>query len=126
MNFALTTEETSHNLTAEVTLIGEDILVALWGGDKPHIGAVAAAQPRPSLKEAEGFSASTSVICFVGHKEDELAKYLADKLASAFNKRVVVTAGAHWDDISEAGIEQVKRNTRKMAELLLQRIRSQS
>ncbi len=48
--FTVKTEENSYNLSASVRLIGEDVLVAIWGGEKPHIGAVAVAQPRPSLK----------------------------------------------------------------------------
>jgi hypothetical protein len=47
--FTVKTEEDAYNLSASVRLIGEDVLVAIWGGEKPHIGAVAVAQPRPSL-----------------------------------------------------------------------------
>jgi len=30
--------------------IGQDILVSIWGGTRPHIGAVGMAIPMPSLK----------------------------------------------------------------------------
>ena len=50
--FTVHTEEDAYNLSASVRLIGADVLVAIWGGERPHIGAVAVAQPRPSLNSA--------------------------------------------------------------------------
>lgn len=123
MGFTVTTQEGDYDLTADVSLIGNDIMVSIWGGDIPHIGAVAASQPRQSLKDPRAVSSSTSVICFIGHKEDELTKYIAGRLAAAFNVRVVVCAGAHWNNISKEGIEKVRRNSIVLAEQLLERIR---
>ena len=34
---------------AQVEVLGDDLLVVLWGGTRPHIGAIGVAQPRPSL-----------------------------------------------------------------------------
>jgi hypothetical protein len=73
MEFTLKTETGGYDLTANVRRIGPDLLVAIWGGEAPHIGAVAAAQPRPSLRNPAVTSASASVICYPGHKEDDLA-----------------------------------------------------
>jgi len=87
------------DLEAQVRSIGQDLLVAIWGGEKPHIGAVSIAQPRPSLRDPKSTSATASVICHLGHKEDELAKALSEVLAAALNTQVVVTAGIHWDNI---------------------------
>ena len=98
--FTLQTEEDAYNLSASVRLIGDDVLVAIWGGEKPHIGAVAVAQPRPSLKDPAVTSSSASVICLVGHKEDELAKAAAEILAATLETQVVVTAGIHWDNLA--------------------------
>ncbi|MFQ5533418.1 MAG: hypothetical protein ACE5EM_01155 [Sphingomonadales bacterium] len=122
MEFFASTETGDHDVSAHARKIGEDVLVAIWGGDKPHIGAVAAAQPRPSLDDRTRTSASTSVICFVGHKEDDLAKHAAQTLASALKVRVVVTAGIHWDNITPDGIKSVRCNCKsviaKVADLL--------
>ena len=109
--FTITTDLDAYNLKAAVRRIGNDILVAIWGGEKPHIGAVAVAQPRPSLKDSRKTSASASVFCFVGHKEDDLAKAVSEKLASALNTSVVVTAGIHWDNLDVEGIRQVLKNS---------------
>jgi hypothetical protein len=118
--FTVKTEEDSYNLSAGVRLIGEDVLVAIWGGEKPHIGAVAVAQPRPSLKDPDVTSATASVICLVGHKEDELAKASAEILAAALNTRVVVTAGIHWDNLDPEGIRRIIQNSEILVEMILQ------
>jgi hypothetical protein len=124
--FIIKTEEDAYNLSASVRLIGEDVLVAIWGGEKPHIGAVAVAQPRPSLKDPDVTSSSASVICLVGHKEDELAKAAAEILAAALKTRVVVTAGIHWDNLAPKGIQHVVRNTETLVEMILARLAAET
>ena len=124
MEFTLKTNEWAYDLEAGVRLIGKDLLVAIWGGEKPHIGAVSVAQPRPSLKDPNFTSATASVFCFVGHKEDELAKAASEILAAALNTQVVVTAGIHWDNISEEGIRKVIRNSEILVDLILEKIAS--
>lgn len=119
--FTVTTREGRFDISATVRLIGTDLLVAIWGGDSPHIGAVAAAQPRPSLRDPEVTSATASVICYVGHKEDSMAKAASEYLAAAFNTRVVVTAGIHWDNLTDENIRQVIKN----GDVLLEMIRQQ-
>ena len=116
----LKTDRGAFDVEADVRRIGEDYLVSIYGGEVPHIGAVAAAHPRPSLKDPSVVSATASVICYTAHKEDDLAKQAAEKLAAALNTRVVVTAGIHWDNLSEAGINQVIENSRKLISLILE------
>lgn len=122
LEFTVRTYTGEYDLEAGARRIGDDLLVAVWGGEKPHIGAVAAAQSRPSLRNPENISATASVICFPAHKEDELAKAAAEVLAAAINGRVVVTAGIHWDDIGKEGIEKVIRNSEILVDLLLEKV----
>jgi len=122
--FKIKTNEGAYDLEAGVRLIGQDLLVAIWGGEKPHIGAVSVAQPRPSLKDPEITSTTASVICLPGHKEDELAKAVSEILAAALNTPVVVTAGIHWDNISKDGIQKVIENSKILVDLILERIAS--
>ena len=119
--FTLKTDTGAYDLTASVRRIGPDLLVAIWGGEKPHIGAVAFAQPRPSLKDPEVTSATASVICNVGHKEDELVKAASEILASALKTQVVVAAGIHWDNLDENGIQTIIKNSRILVEMILER-----
>jgi hypothetical protein len=62
------------------------------------------------------------VICLLGHKEDDLAKVTAEILAARLNTHVVVTAGIHWDDLDEEGIQQVIQNSHILLEKILERI----
>ena len=119
--FSVQTDEDSYNLSASIRLIGEDVLVAIWGGERPHIGAVAVAQPRPSLKDPDLTSASTSVFCFVGHKEDELAKAAAEILSATLNTAVVVTAGIHWDNLDEEAILRIIKNSEILVDMILEK-----
>jgi hypothetical protein len=119
--FTINTSEGSYDLSAGIRLIGQDVLVAIWGGEKPHIGAVAVALPRPSLKDPEVTSASASVICLVGHKEDELAKPAAEILAAALNTQVVVTAGIHWDNLDSQGIQRIIQNSEVLVDKILEK-----
>jgi hypothetical protein len=120
--FSIKTEGDAYNLSASVRLIGEDVLVAIWGGEIPHIGAVAVAQPRPSLRDPDVTSSSASVICRVGHKEDELAKAAAEILAAALETHVVVTAGIHWDNLAPEAIQRIVRNSEILVEMILARL----
>ena len=79
---------------SSVQRIGPDLLVSIWGGTHPHIGAVAMAVPRPSLKDPKKVSATSSNFTFVGHKEDLLAKKISEKIASQLKTNVIVTAGS--------------------------------
>ena len=126
MEFHVGTKQGEYDLEAHVLSVGKDLLVAISGGDEPHIGAVAVAQPRPSLKDPGMTSSTASVFCYVGHKEDELAKDAAEKLAASFNTRVVVTAGIHWDDLSEEGIQKVIDNSKLLLDLIRDRIEAQT
>ena len=116
------TETGSFDIEAGVRRIGDDLLVAIWGGEKPHIGAVSVAQSRPSLKDPEAMSATASVICFPAHKEDELAKAVSEVLAAVLDTRVVVTAGIHWDNISEDGIRKIISNSKILVDLILKEV----
>ena len=119
--FTLETDTGAYDLTASVRWIGPDLLVAIWGGEKPHIGAVAVAQPRPSLKDPEVTSATASVICNIGHKEDELVKAASEILASVLKTQVVVAAGIHWDNLESKGIRRIIRNSEILVDMILER-----
>ena len=98
--------------------LGKDFLLSVWGG-VAHIGAVAMAQPRPSLADPGRLSATASVFCYVGHKEDGVVKEVSERLAAALDAKVVVAAGLHWDDLDPEGILQVQENVRALLEMIV-------
>lgn len=101
-------------LEAQLIRQGEDLLVRIFGGTKPHVGAVAIGIPRPSLSEAGKTSASVSVFTLTGHKDDVLAREAADYLAAAANRTVVVVAGFHIDSAGRDEIRAVCENCRQL------------
>jgi hypothetical protein len=125
VEFRVKTDKEGYNLEAFVKKIGQDLLVAMWGGVRPHIGAVAVAQPRPSLKDQSLRSSTASVFCYPGHKDDIVAKEAAEKISSALNTNVTVTAGIHWDDIDEEGIKAVRKNSRQLVAMIIEEITTQ-
>ena len=122
MEFRVKTDKEVYNLEAFVKEIGKDFLVAIWGDERPHIGAVAVAQPRPSLKDESLRSATASVFCYLGHKDDIIAKEAAEKISSELNTNVTVTVGIHFNDINEAGIKAVIENSRQLINMIIERI----
>ncbi len=107
-----------HRITARALACGTDLLVSFTGGDTPHIGACATAVPRPSLRPGGPPSASASVLCVSGHKEDLPARQAALALASACGRVVCVCAGFHVDDASPADIELLQTNFTSLLEAL--------
>ena len=122
MEFTIKTDTKAYNLDALVKQIGQDLLVAIWGGEKPHIGAVAVAQPRPSLKDESVVSATASVFCYLGHKDDIIAKQAAEKLSATLNTNVTLTVGIHWDDLDEAGIRTILGNSQQLVNMIIEKI----
>jgi hypothetical protein len=106
--FTSGTDETL--LTGEVKLLGNDMVVYISGGSHPHVGAVAVGIPRPSLDDPEKTSASVSVFTMTGHKDDELARETAHRLAAALGRTVVAVAGFHIDGATPDQIRQVLSN----------------
>ncbi|NQU71518.1 MAG: hypothetical protein HQ514_13275 [Rhodospirillales bacterium] len=116
--FSVRSAEDSYLVEAEAVRIGADVLVYIWGGDSPHIGSVAAAQPRPSLADPAQTSATASVLSYVGHKDDAVAKNIAEMLAASLETNVVVTAGIHWDNLSPDGIDKIVLHCHEIGESL--------
>jgi hypothetical protein len=123
--FDVETDEPHYNLKSHVVRIGDDILVAIYGGDRPHIGAASMSQARPSLKDPSQTSATASTFCYPDHKEDLLTKEVSMALSSALGVNVVVVAGVHYDDIDKDGIEQVIQNSRTLTRLILASLASE-
>ena len=106
----------------QVQEIGPDILVSVWGGTRPHIGAVGMAVPRHSLKDAKKWSATSSTFTFLGHKEDTLVKEISERLATRLRKNVVVTAGLHWNSITPQEIKIIENLTEGLSDRILKKL----
>jgi hypothetical protein len=120
--FKVEVSEDRFRIRGSVQEVGDDLLVSFWGGTKPHIGAVGVAIPRPSLKDPQKWSATSSTFTFIGHKEDALVKKISERLASHLKRNVVVTAGLHWEDITSKEIKLIENLTEKMSGQILKKL----
>jgi hypothetical protein len=109
-------------LEARVEEMGEDLVVAVGGGERPHVGCVVLAQPLPSKVPGRGRSASCSVLTIPPHKEEPLARGIAVKLAETLGRVTVVTAGVHDDNLDAAGIACYLRLGQELGDELAKRL----
>jgi len=120
--FSIILSKGKFTIEGQVQEIGPDLLVSIWGGTRPHIGAVGMALPRHSLKDPRKWSATSSTYTFIGHKEDTLVKKISERLATQLRKNVVVTAGIHWDSITLKEIKIIETLTEKLSDRILEKL----
>ncbi|MDD4168679.1 MAG: hypothetical protein PHD36_00165 [Desulfotomaculaceae bacterium] len=102
-----------------VSVTGDGLVVQLFGGEKTHVGAVAIGLPRPGLSDPAKISCNTIVIPLLGHKDDEVAKPVAEEIVVACGKPVVVAAGIHLDHAGPGEIETLVENCFAAVRLLI-------
>lgn len=103
-------------LKALINFSGKDMNISVVGGEVEHIGAVALAQPRKSLKDKSKLSATASTICVIGHKEDVLAKKMAEEVSKKFDCIVVCSVGIHVEDATIEDITEINTNFNQLIE----------
>ena len=96
----LTKKFKTYNITCSAVKMGNDWNISIYGGDIPHIGALALGIPRPSLEDKNKISSSVSVLTITGHKEDVIVQKIAKILSSTLNSTVVISCGIHIDNIT--------------------------
>jgi len=102
--------------------MGKDLCVTISGGDLEHIGAVALGVPHPSLIDPDKTSATVSSLAIPAHKEDELARAVAKKIASALHATVCVSCGIHLDDAKAQEIEDIVASVMEMTEKMIHKL----
>ena len=110
---------TGRSIQAAVTRAGDDIVIVVGGGDQPHVGAVVVAQPSGHRTN----DVSCSVITIPPHKEEVVARPIAEAVCNASGRVTVVTAGIHEENIEPAGIHVYVILAETMAGELAERVR---
>ena len=113
---------TGRSLEARVQEVGEDLVVAVGGGERPHVGSVVLAQPTPSKSPGKTWTASCSVLTIPPHKEEPIARGIATRLTEALGRVTVVTAGVHDDGLDADGVACYLRLGRDLGEELTRRL----
>jgi len=99
-----------YTVNASLQLLGADVLISVWGGTRPHIGALSVSTPHPECTAEEGRSSTVLQFSFPGHRDDVVACRVSGRVAAALQRKVVVSAGIHVPDITPAGIDTVLAN----------------
>lgn len=116
--------EGGRRLEASVTAVGDDLVVSVGGGERPHVGCVVLAQPSPSKSVPGTWSASCSVLTIPPHREEPIARGMAVRVAEEFGKVTVVTAGIHEDNLDPEGISAYLRLGEELVDKLALLLRS--
>ena len=101
---------------------GNGLQGLLTGGEKPHIGGVVLAVPRPSLS-GRGWSTDLYITPVPNHKDVDLARSLADSLARLSQAPVVVTAGIHSDSLTLEEINHLMKEFDSLSQQALHELK---
>lgn len=105
-------------IQVQIFRLGNDYQVMVWGGDRPHIGCVAMAIPRPSLAHGGKVSCTSSVINVTGHKDESICRYLAEQVCRKRQATTVCSGGFHREHMTEEEIGEVLWAVRELGEAL--------
>lgn len=102
--------------------VGEDLLICIRGGGKPHIGCSVQAVFRPSLSGDGSASATASVWNLTGHKDEFICRPAAERLCALTGRTVVCTGGFHSDGLTKEQIKEVLWEIKAAVERLARRL----
>lgn len=103
------------DITAQVTMLDDDIHVLLTGGERPHVGAAALAQT----------GELTGCLSFPGHKEQVVCEQWARSLSEYTGGCATVACGIHYDHLAPERIQAVLDICDKLLDETLQRIKKE-
>ena len=95
------------DICVEIRILGSDYHILVSVGERPHIGCTVLALPRPSLDGSDKMSSTASVLNVMGHKDEEVCRYLAEKVSAGKKVTVVCTGGIHMDGITKEQIAEI-------------------
>ena len=103
-------------ITIQISKIGNDYQILLFGGECPHIGCTVLAVPRNSLTGNGTSSSTSSVLNLTGHKDEFLCRLLAEKISAKEHSIVSCSGGFHVDHITQEQITEVYETVQHFAE----------
>lgn len=83
---------------------GDDIVLFLGGGEKPHMGSIILCEPGKKAR----------VMTRKGHFDWMVGKPIAEKVCKKRRKPVVCIAGVHVDNASKEDIDLLKKNCKQI------------
>lgn len=84
-------------LVLDAYFMGEDVVVLLSGGDRPHLGTITAGTRLEPLQTVQ----------LQNHKEFYITEEIAVRLRKQFRGNFAICCGAHLDNITSEEIKQL-------------------
>jgi len=109
----VTLSDSKFPLQAVIIPMGEDLLISITGGTRPHLGGV-------SLVDASPDGNFSQVLVLPGHREDEPALAVGRQVAQATGRVVSVAVGIHWDGLKKKEIQEIRRNWKRLADMIIE------
>ena len=106
MNERIVIGEGKHKVWLERSQAGEDIILVVGGGERPHIGGVVMKVPGEEIR----------VMNIGTHKDFHLLIPLAEKVSEKDDVTVVATGGVHVDDATKEDIQKIVENCAELAQ----------
>ncbi len=106
-------------ILCDVIPMGPDYTICIRDDKNGHIGSTVMSVARPSLT-GEGISATSSVLNRLGHKDEKIARQIAETVAAHQNCTVVCTCGIHIDHIQPDEIRKILDACRELEERIVE------
>ena len=101
--------EGKYRVWADLIPAGEDFVVFIGGGEKPHIGSMSICE-----KGGEAFSVSMPE-----HKDYIVSREAAKRIAELTGRRCLVVVGIHVEGATKLEIKKLLKNASKCIELIM-------
>ena len=96
--------EGKYQVWLEKKHLGDDLLLILGGGEKPHLGAIIICEPKKPIQ----------VVKMQGHYDHIVIKPLAEKACTKYHTRVIAVGGIHIDNASKEEIKILVENCKEL------------
>lgn len=104
--------EGKYRIWADVIYAGDDLIVYVGGGDKPHIGSASISQ-----KGGKPFT-----ISIPGHEDYIVSEEAAERIAKTTGRRCMVIVGIHVNGASKSEIKALVENSTKCVNIILDKV----
>ena len=97
------------SINLKAMYVGDDLLIVLSGGDRPHIGGISYG----------GLDDDKQTISFENHKDYILSDLFSKEISKIFKVNFVICSGVHLDNITKEEINQVQDLSKEILEEMI-------
>lgn len=116
-NYTVRIRDGKYSVSIMAAVMADSICVLLTGGEKPHAGCAV-------LSGIYGDAVNTDFVAAPGHRDQDVACILCEKICTETGMTVAMTAGLHIDNASRQEIQHLSENAKTAADDLIQKILS--